>query len=275
MKAGVGARTPQQKVTGVAERLESYLRRYDTAHDHRAPFTYIYLRLTRSLAAGLGTGEPAFDDPDWVANLSVALSGAYFAAMDGIDDWVETRQPDGQLHPDDLPASIPQPWRDVYAASSVPRSYVLEDVLFSMMAHMSYDLPLTLRGMGDRQDIESRIADFHRMNDVLASCIDEVQNGLAARYWHVLADLDRLLTRQDELLSNYGVRVARGMAWFNFDRLSNPQARAAAELSIKKSTAGLIEEIRAPNDSRLRLGLQVARWLVPSRRKWPNPASDV
>jgi hypothetical protein len=272
---GVGADPAQAKVTAVAERLETYLYRYDAERDHRAAFAYVYLRLTRSLAAALAEGQPAFGDPNWVADLSVALAERYFSAMDGIDGWLATARPHRPSHPGDLPHSVPRPWRDQYAASSVPRSYVLEDVLFSMMAHMSYDLPLALLDLDGRQGGESRIADFHRMNDVLAACIDAVQSGLATRYWRALAGLDNLFTQQDELLSNYGVRVARGMAWFNSDRLRDPLGSADAEGSIQRSTAGLIAEVRAPNDPKLRAALRVARWLIPARRTWPAPGTAV
>ncbi|MBM7808047.1 hypothetical protein JOD57_003884 [Geodermatophilus bullaregiensis] len=272
---GVGADPAQAKVTAVADRLESYLYRYDAERDHRAPFAYVYLRLTRTLAAALAEGQPAFNDPDWVADLSVALAERYFSAMDGLESCLATARPHRPAHPGDLPHSVPQPWRDVYAASSTPRSYVLEDVLFSMMAHMSYDLPLALLDLRGRQHGGSRIADFHRMNDVLAASIDAVQSGLATRYWRALAGLDHLFTQQDELLSNYGIRVVRGMAWYNADRLKDPLGSADAQGSIERSTAGLIAQIRAPGDPKLRVALRVARWLIPARRTWPPPGTAV
>lgn len=272
---GVGGDPPGTRVTAVADRLETLLYRYDVERDHRAPFAYVYLRLTRSLAAALADGRPAFHDPDWVADLSVALAERYFCAMAAIDDWVATGRPHGSVDLRGLRDGIPPPWRDVHAASSVPRSYVLEDVLFSMMAHISYDLPLALLDLDGRPGGESRIVDFHRMNDVLAACIDAVQAGLASRYWRALAGLDHLFTQQDELLSNYGIRVARGMAWFNADRLRDPLGSADATSSIERSTAGLIAQVREPDDAKLRVALRVARWLVPARRTWPAPGTAV
>jgi hypothetical protein len=257
-------------VAQVAERLEVYLRRFDGARDHRAPFAYVYLQLTKSLATGLAVGDPGFDEPDRVADLAVALAGRYFDAMDALDAWPAGAHPHRRVQPGDLPASVPPPWRDVYAASTVPRTYVLEDVLFSMMAHMSYDLPLALHDVR-RGSAVVPIADFHRMNDLLATTVDVVQDGLARRYWRVLAGLDHLFTRQDELLTDYGVRVTRGMAWYNHDRLDDPRAHASALRSIERSTAGLIKQVREPDDALRRLALRVARWIVPSRRQWPPP----
>ena len=263
--------SPQQRIAEVASRLAEYLKRYDAAHDTRAAFAYTYFRLTTELEGALRSGDPVFTDPLWVADLAASLASEYFVAMDGIDNWITTR-PNGrgaQVKASDLPDSIPQPWREVYAASSTGRSYVLEDVLFAMMAHISYDLPVALRRLSDRTNVRCHIADYHQMNSVLGAAIDGIQDELASRYSRGLADLDRLFTREDELLSNYGIRVSRGMAWYNFERLLDPSASEQAVRSIRTSTGALINEVQAPDDWKLRLALQLARRLIPSRRQWP------
>ncbi|MEV7278858.1 DUF5995 family protein [Streptomyces sp. NPDC093111] len=262
---------PAEKVDMVAGLLADRVRQYDAAHDRRAAFAYTYYRLTKTLATALDTGTPAFDDPPWVAELCETLASAYFSAMDSTDAWLAGRsgRAAADAKPRDLPDSVPPPWRDVYAASSVRRSYLLEDVLFSMMAHMSYDLPGALRHMAAITGDRSHIADFQRMNDVLASCVDEVQDDLSARYIRGLSSLDNLFTRSDELLTNYGIRVARGLAWFNCDRLMDPASTEDASRSISTSTAALIAEIRAPDDRKLRAVLWILRRVIPDRRHWP------
>ncbi|MFL6098569.1 MAG: DUF5995 family protein [Actinomycetales bacterium] len=260
------------KVELVADRLNGYVRRYDETHDHRAAFAFTYFRLTQTLAGSLNRRRPRFRDPDWVADLSVALASQYFRAMDAIDGWLH-QKPHQRGHTNralEQPQGVARPWRDVYQASLVPRSYVLEDVLFSMMAHMSYDLPIALETLASSGKVANHISDYHLMNDVLGSSIDDVQDELAERYWHMMSSLDQLFTRQDELLTNYGIRVARGLAWFNFDRLQDVREHAKARASIERSTAAFIEEIRNPNDWKLRTALTVCRALVPSRRTWPD-----
>ncbi|MFG2641743.1 DUF5995 family protein [Streptomyces sp. NPDC048370] len=268
---------PAEKVTLVAGLLADRVRQYDATRDHRAAFAYTYYRLTATLATGLDTGTPAFNDPPWVAELCETLASAYFSAMDSIDEWLAGRSggSTGEVRPSDLPDSIPQPWRDVFAASSFRHSYMLEDVLFSMMAHMSYDLPEALRRMATSTGDRNHIADFHRMNEVLASCIDGVQDDLSSRYIVGLSSLDRLFTRSDELLTNYGIRVSRGLAWFNCDRLLDPDATEDASRSIGRSTAALISEIRSPGAWKLRAGLWILRRLIPDRRRWPAASTPV
>jgi hypothetical protein len=155
-----------------------------------------------------------FRDPAWVADLAENLAGEYFAASDAMDAWAAANgtTPMSPVAPEELPDTVPEPWREVFAAISGGRSYVLEDALFSMMAHITYDLPVAMRRMAATSDVASHIADFHQMNNVLGLAIDFVQDDLASRYCWWLADLDRIVARNDELLSNYGIRVSRGMA---------------------------------------------------------------
>ncbi|MFE6845293.1 DUF5995 family protein [Streptomyces sp. NPDC057686] len=267
-----------EKVLVVVGGLTARVMRYEAARDPRAAFAYTYFRLTSDLAASLRTNALAFRTPEWVADLSVSLAAAYFTAMDAIDSWLGPgpRSP-GEVRSADMPESIPRPWRDVYAASTVRHSYVLEEVLFSMMAHMSYDLPLALRALAraGHGELRNHIADFHRMNDLLAVSVDVVQDEISARYCRRLHALDRLFTRDDELFTSYGIRVARGMAWFNCDRLLDPQATAEAKGSISRSTAAFIAEFRSPDDWRRRQALRVLRAVVPSRRQWPPPGTPV
>ena len=267
-------RAPEEVVADLAERLAAYVERYEAARDTRAIFAYLYLELTRTLATSLAIGEPGFGDAQWVANLAERLAGEYFTATDAMDTW---RDETGSIVPltsaDDIPSEVPEPWREVFWAISDGRSYVLEDALFSMMAHISYDLPVALRRMSRSTDVAGHLADFHRMNDVLGGAVDVVQGELSARYCWWLASLDQLLARDDELLSNYGVRVARGMAWYNFQRLLNPDTVTDAERSIRTSTGSFIRQVREPENWLLSAGLRTARTFVPERRRWPPPGS--
>ncbi|MEU7602887.1 hypothetical protein [Streptomyces sp. NPDC041003] len=76
-------------------------------------------------------------------------------------------------------------------------------------------------------------------------------------------------------MTNYGIRVARGLAWFNCDRLLDPDSTEEASRSIGRSTAALISEIRSPGDRKLRVGLWILRRLIPDRRHWPTASTPL
>src|SRR4051794_1114265 len=176
----VGNQTPAESVALIATGLGKNLARYERECRPQAVFAYVYMRLTRRLELALTVGEPAFADPRWVADLAVSLAAGYFTAMERIDAWIASRgvERNAEVSPGDLPDEVPEPWRDAYAASSGDRSYVLEDALFAMMAHISYDLPIALLSMPQGVDVNAHIADFHHMNDVLGAAIDGVQDDL-------------------------------------------------------------------------------------------------
>ncbi|MFJ8473560.1 DUF5995 family protein [Kitasatospora sp. NPDC094011] len=266
---------PADRVAEVAGLLEQRVAGYDADRDHRAVFAYLYLRLTKDLEAALRTGRPAFDDPAFIAELSCRLATVYLRTMEAVDAWLNSRGEGvraAALKPGDLPDTISKPWRDVFAAASIRRSYVLEEVIFSMAAHMTYDLPLALQDMAraSADGIHGHIGDYDRMNAVFGASLEEVQDHVASRYCQGLLFLEHLFTRDERLLTESGIQAARADAWFNFDRLTDKAATEDAHLAIDQITADLIKECRDPADWKLRLTDRILRRLVPARRQWPH-----
>lgn len=253
-----------RRVREVADGLRRYHRRYEADRDSRAVFAYAYLNLTYDLADRLATDPDEFDDPGWVADLAVAFGDRYGAAMDALD----ARERERPSATDDAPArTVPRPWADVHRAICDERSTVLEDLVFPMGAHVTYDLPNALVDVGTDPE---RLADYHLMNDVLASRTDAVQDAVTTRYNRTVTDLDRVAGDADEVFTNYWLRIGRSMAWYNALRLQAPASRAAAEGSIERSTGALIDSSRSTGPWVVRWGLRLYRRLVPLTRRWPT-----
>ena len=245
---------PADVVAAAADLILQYRDRYDLARDPRAVFAFVYERLTRQLAEALR--EPgAFDDPAWIGELADEFVHRYAAAMDAIDDGS---------------GAAPKPWLDVCRAMQSGRSYVLEDLIFSMMAHITYDLPNALVAIGLERAGGSRISDYHTMNAVLATKTDEMQLLAADRYQRFLAVLDHLAGNYDEFFTNYGIRLARSVAWYNARRLEDPASKDEAAGSITRSTGAFIDFVRNPDPWWVRYLLRLARVLIPRRRSWPK-----
>ncbi|NIR65755.1 MAG: hypothetical protein GWN00_24950 [Aliifodinibius sp.] len=70
--------------------------------------------------------------------------------------------------------------------------------------------------------------DFDKINDILASLVNEVQGELA-QVWPLLKLLDRLTGRVDESLANFGMEISRSHAWEVAETLSelSPEERNA------------------------------------------------
>jgi hypothetical protein len=259
-----------QGVRGLAGRLEPYHRKYEAARDTRAIFAYAYYNISLDLAEELEDQRRAFDDPEWIASLAIAFGSRFLSAMDAIDTWVSAN-PGVMPTAKALYGSVPRPWADVYLAICGDQSYVLEDLAYSMMAHISFDLPNALLNIPHDVD---RLGDYHRMNDVLASQTNHIQASVARRYQRFLFVLDRLTGTFDEFLTNYGIRVTRSMAFYNALRLSSVSGRNDAAGSIDRSSGLFIESVRHPDLWWLRWLVRIARWIIPRRRRWPAPGKE-
>lgn len=246
-----------------ADQILVYRDRFDATRDTRAVFAFVYERLTRELAARLENDANEFDDPGWIAALADSFAARYIGAMDAIDQAI------GADTEGDPGGAVPEPWLDVHRAISDGGSYVLEDLVFSMMAHISFDLPHALLEVGMEHEGRSRVADYHRMNDVLGLKTDDMQVVVARRYQRFLAVLDRLAGHYDEFFTNYGIRLARSVAWYNAHRLLDPPSAQAATAAIGRSTGAFIKFVRYPSNGWLRILLRVVRAVVPRRRRWP------
>jgi uncharacterized protein DUF5995 len=244
--------TLESQLLSLAARLDLYRIRYEAMHDSRAVFTYAYVNITRFLASGLATSQ--FQNPDWVVGLARAFADEYFQALDAAD----------QNRP------VPEAWQKVFTTIRT-RTSVLEDLIFAMTAHIVHDLPVALIhvGMADQNSV-SHIRDFHRMNDVLGDNVQRIEDIVLRRYAPMLRWIDHLEKGYDQILSNYGFRLSRGMAWYNANRLLDPMSSAEAKASIIRSVIILIDNVRNPTFWPVRLLFRFGRFFVGLFRRWPR-----
>jgi Family of unknown function (DUF5995) len=241
----------------LAPRLEEQARRLEAQRDSRCVFTCAYALMTRRIAAELPKSD--IRDPDWIIALAQDFAGRYEAALAAWDD----------------KTTLPPGWQVVFSTICARRTSVIEDLIFAMASHIMRDLPHALLATGlTGPDGSSRIADYHTVNRILGDSIDDVQLIVSKRYGHYVRWLDQVGGGYDEILTNYGVRLSRGMAWYNALRLADPaSARAAAE-PIERSPGVFVHEVMNPPLASVRLALRAGRFIVALLRRWPASAAE-
>ena len=144
-----------------------------------------------------------------------------------------------------------------------------------MTVHIVHDLPLAIGdvSVGGRP-AEEHVYDFHAINDVMAHSIDAVQATCSRRYSPYISWLDRLGERYDEILTNYGIRMSRGLAWYNALRLADPRSHADAAAAIERSPQIVVQQIVRPPILSLRLMLRCFRFVVSYLRTWPTEKTE-
>jgi len=240
----------------LADHLDSYRRTYDGAEDSRAVFTYAYVLITTHLADALPLTK--FFDPEWIVQLALNFASHYTAALEGSNS--------------NLP--VPAAWEKVFGVIRNGRTSVLEDLIFSITAHIVHDLPIALSQVGMVDSHQGlRIHDFHLMNDVLAGNIQLIADSVTGRYEPFWKWLDHLEEKNAQIFTNYGFRISRGMAWYNAMRLLDPASRADADAAINKSVAIIVDDIRRPSFWSARIICRCARFVAALFRRRPRPDS--
>jgi hypothetical protein len=242
----------QSRLLTIAERLDAYRWDFEQKKDSRCVFTYAYVLITQRIAREMPTA--GYIKPRWIVELAEAFAERYVQALE-----------------DSVVGSAVSPaWDVVFLAMTRKRSSVLEDLIFSMTVHIVHDLPLALVEVGMNDTDGSHIHDFHAVNTAMGEEIEEIEQCIARRYAPYLAWLDRIGRREEDLLTNYGIRVSRGLGWYNAGRLLDPASRNDALESIERSPQEFVAETLNPPIYALRTGLRLCRFVVGLLRRWPK-----
>lgn len=231
----------------LANELRTRADRFEATRDSRCVFTRAYAVMTVRLGRCLEDGR--IDDPEWVTRLAEAFAKRYFAALDG--------------------KSNSTAWQAIFATLAQRKTSVVEDLIFPMAGHIARDLPYALGDVAFLEPSVHRIHDFQIVNEIMGEAVDEIQERMSERYAPSIGVLDRLSEGYDELLTNYGVRLSRGMAWYNAMRLADPASKSDAAAAIERSPREFMRRVMNPPFWSLRIGFWLLRRIVSNRRRWP------
>jgi Family of unknown function (DUF5995) len=242
----------ESRLEALAGRLDARRVELEQARDSRCVFTCAYVLITRRLARGLA--DAGYSDAVWLVELAETFAGLY---LDALDASAEGR-------------SAGEAWDAVFDAIDRRHSSVLEDLVFSMTAHIVHDLPEALDRVGRVGAAGSHIKDFHAVNRAMAEGIDEIETVISKRYAPWVRQLDHLGGAYSRILSSYGIRMARGLAWYNADRLADPASREDARASTARNVTEFVDQVLHPPAWTARTALRAGRFVVGLFRRWPS-----
>lgn len=167
-------------------------------------FNRLYLRVTLSVRGAVT--DATFEDKPFLAALDVVFANLYFDAVRG----AEAR-----------PGAPPRAWRPLFAMRHAAGIVRLQFALAGMNAHINRDLPEALvrafRQMGDSPVTNApRRRDFDRVNELLERVEEEAKQDFAIG---IVADVDRIAGRLDDIKAMWSIREARAAAWTNAEVL--------------------------------------------------------
>jgi hypothetical protein len=203
----------------VHQRMLALIQEWEQAHDRRSIFLSCYAMMTENMLTAIQSGE--FHDPAWVDALLHHFAGYYFTALDAYES---------------QPADSPQVWQLAFDAARQPRTYVLQNLLLGINAHINYDLVLAvsdqLRPEWDAlspEQRQQRYQDHRRVNEVIAQTVDAVQDQVVERYSKDLEIIDVLLGPLDEWVASAMISEWRENVWEHAVRMVELQDDAERE----------------------------------------------
>lgn len=188
----------------VIEKLEEII---EETKDQMSPLGYfpaLYKKVTEQVRDGIR--DKYFDDNDRMEELDVVFANRYLQAYDAYQSG----------------ASCSKSWELAFQATENRRLIVIQHLFLGMNAHINLDLGIAAAQVAPGDKLASIEGDFMKINEVLSSLVNGVQNELA-QIWPLMKIIDRLGGKFDENLADFSMEIARDGAW--------KVATEAAELS--------------------------------------------
>jgi hypothetical protein len=216
----------------VIERLGVIIEQSIATQDRRGYFAALYNRVTCRVRDGIARGE--FEDGARMERLDVVFANLY---LDAYDTYARG----------DLPS---KPWTRAFEATSRPGLFVIQHLLLGMNAHITLDLGIAAAQVAPGGQIHALREDYLRINTLLASLVDTVEDtledvvgrwspGVGAALW--LAD--RAAGNLDESAASLMMVEARDLAWkFALDLANGSEGKREEIIAQQEGKAALVSD---------------------------------
>ncbi|MBI4535582.1 MAG: hypothetical protein HY708_04835 [Ignavibacteriae bacterium] len=181
-------------IDDVIARLDEIIDWAQSKNSRLGYFPALYRKVTIKVKEGIASGH--FDDGKRMERLDVNFANRYLEAFESYRNQKPT------------PAS----WVLSFQAAERWWSIVLQHLLLGINAHINLDLGMAAAQTSPGNEIHRLKNDFNRINDILASLIDDVTRQLTL-VWPMLKLLDKIAGKTDDAIINFSINIARGEAW--------------------------------------------------------------
>jgi hypothetical protein len=107
---------------------------------------------------------------------------------------------------------VTKSWQKAFEISNNYWPIVLQHLLVGMNAHINLDLGIAAAEVSKNKNIDDLENDFNRINEILSSLVNDVQNNLA-EIWPTLKKILQKTNKADDFLVDFSMNLAREGAW--------------------------------------------------------------
>lgn len=108
--------------------------------------------------------------------------------------------------------AVTKSWQITFEHSTEYWPIVLQHLLLGMNAHINLDLGIAAAEVSKNRNIGELENDFNKINEILSSLVNSVQNDLA-EMWPTLGKILRKTKNADDFLVDFSMKLARDGAW--------------------------------------------------------------
>ncbi len=195
----------------VIDRLDQIVKWSKENGNRLGYFPALYLRVTIEVKNKID--EKHFDDNERMEQLDIVFANRYIEAIDCY------RNGD----------SCTKSWFLAFNTTHHWPPLVIQHLLLGMNAHISLDLGIAAASVVHGNEIQSLRNDFMKINSILGSLVDDVQDQLS-EMWPLLKPIDWLAGKLDEQISKFAMGIARDAAWqvaLEYSKLNSYTERSA------------------------------------------------
>lgn len=187
---------PMQNIDEVITRLDAIVQQTKAEKKRFGYFAALYKRMTLAVAEGIK--QSRFENGARMGRLDVVFAQRYIDAYEAYHN--------GGL----CTAS----WKFAFDNCADDDLIVLQHILLGINTHINLDLAIATAEMADNNSIDDLQNDFNRINDVIASLVDDVQECLS-QVWLPMRLLNKVVSGKYEPVLNFSIDKARQASWSN------------------------------------------------------------
>jgi hypothetical protein len=157
-------------------------------------FAALYRNVTNKVKEGIQNNF--FDDGPRMEKLDIVFALRY---LDAYYAWQKNE-------------TVTKSWQKAFEISNNYWPIVLQHLLIGMNAHINLDLGIAAAEVSKNKNLNDLENDFKKINEILSSLVNEVQNDLA-EIWPKLKKILEKTKKADDFLVDFSMKLARDGAW--------------------------------------------------------------
>lgn len=217
----------------------------ETAKTEESTFGYfavLYRRVTLEVKNRLNTGY--FDDDQRMEQLDVHFANRYLEAYTAYRD----RQ------------SVTLSWQRAFDQATKQELIILQHLLLGINAHINLDLGIAAAEISTKENLMELENDFNKINEILSSLVDEVQDNLI-KVWPILSWILRKLKGLDNRLMDFSMEIARDGAWaFSKELIKLDEPKKSTAIDNRDHQIAKVAELITKQKGLVRFLFKFLRW---------------